>query len=96
MNRVQKQSIIIMINSIEQQLSALKGLLCMEVDEGQSMAKLVKEDVRRFSGSPLTTNEEEDSLIEKAIMVPDDERDIFMEDLLGEARKELLNESGRQ
>jgi len=83
-----------MINSIEQQLSALKGLLCMEVED-LPMAKLLKQDVRssRFGG-PQTTTDEEDAAIEDAMRVADDEKDFFIQDLIKEAGKELTDEPG--
>lgn len=81
-----------MITSIEQQLSALKGLLCLEVDDQQPAAvALAAAGKSRAGGLPnsFQTSSEEDEAIAKAMEIAEGERDIFMEDIFKEAGKEL-------
>ena len=81
MNHIQKQSILILVQTIEAQLEAMKSLLFVD-GGGFSVANRSKdkEDINY-------TTLEEDELITEAMTAPEDKSDILIQDLFEKARE---------
>lgn len=84
MDRIQKQSLVILIQGIKQQLSALEGLLTLTtpaekaVDE-QVVAQKSRSLLQRY------TNAEDDRLIAEALAIPKDFEMNMVQDIFNEA-----------
>lgn len=78
MDNMQKRSLIIIVNSIEQQLSSLRQLLMLSAGDDEPVHKVHKQRI-----SESFTNQQEDDMIAQALQV--DERDALMQDIFKQA-----------
>lgn len=83
---------MIVIGSLEQQLSALKTLLCISEDEVGPVAE--KKNGAGKGLSPSFTNDAEDLEIAAAIEFAQDEKQLFMQDIFKDVAKEIEDEPG--
>lgn len=84
MNHFQKQSVIILIQGIEQQLALLKTLVAMKTGDG-----MPEEVVRK---RPVTdvryTSAEEDKMLAEMLDLPEDKELSFVQDIFKQASEE--------
>lgn len=89
MNEIQKQSIIILINSIESQLSSLKALVSVGVRNDPTI------DSQRQGLSTRYTTPYEDDQLGQLFEPPDqDKHDIFLQDIFKQAAEEVVGQDG--
>ncbi len=88
MDRMQKQSLLIMMSSIEQQLSAMRSLVMIEKDEEiQSRAAKTSTAEKHALGY---TSDEEDRKIGEGMNVDDKEiaeREAFLQDIFRKSQR---------
>jgi hypothetical protein len=78
MDKLQKKSLMIVVNSIEQQLASLRQLLMLTGDDEQPVHK-----VHRQTSVGAFTNEQEDDMIAEALKL--DEKELLMQDIFKQA-----------
>lgn len=88
MKHIQRQSLIILINSIEQQIASLKSILSLS-DE-----RVSKTNASEVYTSQSYTDEADDLLIEQALQFEQDKEEIFLQDLAKQAAQGNLNGTG--
>lgn len=84
MDRFQKQSIIMMITNIEQQLANLRQLVGM-TSSGDTGVRSPRETAPR---SDHFTTPDEDKEIADVLGFEEDERDVFLHDLVNRSREQ--------
>lgn len=87
MTPIEKQSLIILINSIEQQIASLKSILCLAPEN-------VSRGTSRIDAVSQFTDDSDDAKIEEALRIEEDKQQNFLQDLVQQATAEKLNGSG--
>lgn len=87
MDKIQQQSIILILDSIENQVKGVKRLLGINIQEEKSF-KMAESSQ---SGPDYYTSKEEDTMIEKA-MALNDKKDILLKDIIGTQTGEMPEE----
>lgn len=78
MDRIQKQSILLVIETLEGQLKALRSLI------GLTEASVQDDRLHKSSGDSSYTNDEDDKLIEDALKI-EAEKDEMLQDIFAQA-----------
>lgn len=85
MNFVQKQSILLIIQGLEAQLSALKNIVALND---------TKEEIQQVKNTPRRAHylsPEEDRELENALKI-EDTKDIFLQDIFKEAQEKKIDD----
>lgn len=88
MDRMQKQSILIVLSSIEQQISALRNLVMIGGND-EVTHKVRKHQAAAQSAMGYTSDDEDKSIEEALKHTADDVKENFLQELAAEAQRGL-------